>query len=370
MNWNDSKHIDELTGYLALMAVSGVGPAALAKLVKAFGSANAACEQSLTAYVEVSGISRSLASTIVEQLDTERARQSVEKIQKYNWGVMLDTDSDYPGSLLEISSRPPILFYLGSYTEDDIASIAIVGSRLASEEGRAFAHKTASDLAKDKITVVSGLAHGIDRAAHRGALSAKGRTIAVLGSGLDYNFSPSDREQVQAIADSGAVFSEFTPGTPTLPENFPRRNRIISGLSQGVVVVEAAQKSGALLTANNALEQNRELFAVPGFPNRRQSQGANQLIKQGATLFTGVEDIYHQLPRLRRQVSARQVRRFENLTPIEERIIEKVTAGPQQIDTLSVELGLSVSETLPTLLALELRGVVREISGKRFSLCE
>ncbi len=370
MNWNDSKQIDELTGYLALMAVSGVGPVALAKLTKAFGSADSACGQSLSAYIEVAGISRSVASTIVAQLDVDRARAEVEKIQKFNWGVMLDTSVDYPGSLLEIRARPPILFYLGSYTEADITAIAIVGSRLASEAGRGLAHKIASDLGRDGITVVSGLAHGIDRAAHRGALSGKGRTIAVLGSGLDYKFSPSDRKQVEAIADSGAVFSEFTLGTPTLPENFPRRNRIISGLSQGVVVVEAAKKSGALLTARNALDQNRELFAVPGFPGSRQSQGTNGLIKQGATLFTEVEDIYQQLPRLRRGVSARQVRSFENLTPVEEKIVEKVTAGPQQIDSLSVELGLSVSETLPTLLALELRGVVREISGKRFSLCE
>jgi len=370
MNWDDSKRIDELTGYLALMAVSGVGPVALSKLIRAFGSANAACGESLTAQVEVAGISRSVASAIAEEIDIERAKRSVEIVREHNWGVMLDTDADYPGSLLELSDRPPVLFYLGAYLESDLSAIAIVGSRLASETGRNFAHRIAADLASDGITVVSGLARGIDRAAHKGALSVTGRTIAVLGSGLDYKFSPLDRREVEAIAESGVVFSEFMPGTPTLPENFPRRNRIISGLSQGVVVVEAARRSGALLTANNALDQNRELFAVPGFPGRKQSQGCNELIKQGATLFTGVEDIYRQLPRLKRGVSARQVRQFADLTPLEEKIVEKVTEGPQQIDSLSAELGLSVAETLPALLALELRGVVCELSGKRFSLNE
>ncbi len=370
MNWNDSKRVNEITGYLALMAVPGVGPAALAKLIKGFASADSACKQSVSAYVEIAGISRALASTVSEKLDLERASRMVEKIHQLNWGVMLDTDVGYPGSLLEISSRPPILFYLGSYTDEDLTAIAIVGSRLATESGREFANKISAELAGDGITIVSGLAHGIDRAAHKGALSASGRTIAVLGSGLDYNFSPADRKQVDAIAESGVVFSEFTIGTPTLPENFPRRNRIISGLSQGVIVVEAALRSGALLTARNALDQNRELFAVPGFPDRRQSQGANELIKQGAALLTSAEDLYRQLPRLRRGVSARKVKSFEKLTPVEERIVEKVTEGPMQIDVLSSQLGLSVSETLPTLLALELRGVVRELSGKRFSLNE
>lgn len=368
MNWSESKQVNELEAYVALLSVSGVGPATLAKLIRSFGCATDAVKRPLSALVEKAGISRPLGSTIIDRLDLEDARRQVEKIRSLNWQVALDTDQEYPASLLEISGRPPVLFYFGSLADTADRSIAIVGSRTASEEGRIFAAGIGAALAGAGVAVISGMAHGIDRAAHRGALSAGGPTVAVLGCSLDYRFSPTDRTLVKEIASHGAVVSEFPPGSPTLPEHFPRRNRIISGLSLGVVVVEAGKKSGALLTAQNALDQNRELFATPGFPGRRQSVGTNELIKQGAHPLTEVEDIFVHLPRLKYSVTTSRVRSFENLTPEEERILEFVTAEPCQLDILSRQLGISVSDTMPTLLALELRGVVKEISGKRFVL--
>ncbi|MFQ5607772.1 MAG: DNA-processing protein DprA, partial [Candidatus Zixiibacteriota bacterium] len=263
MNWEDSQKIDELVSYLAALSVPGLGPRSLTKLIRAFGSAREAVRRDITEMVERAGLSRSVASTLAGSVDLERARKSAEQIRGYGWGVALDTDPEYPGILLEISDRPPILFYLGEFSEDDLNAIAVVGSRRSSEEGRSFAHGVGASLARSGITVISGMARGIDSAAHMGALSADGRTIAVLGCALDYKFSPLDRQKVERISASGMVISEFPPGTPTLPENFPRRNRIISGLSQGVVVIEAGPKSGALLTASNALDQNRELFAAP-----------------------------------------------------------------------------------------------------------
>lgn len=373
MNWEDSKKIEELAAYMALLAVPGVGPRTLSRLIRGFGSAHQALGRGVAELERKAGISRSLASSLATSTTSQNidlARESAERIKEMGWGVLLDTDADYPGALLEIASRPPLLFYLGEFTEDDERAIAVVGSRMCSDEGRDFAYRTGGGLARKEITVVSGMARGIDTAAHKGALALGGRTIAVLGCALDYKFSPMDREKIEKISGSGVVISEFLPGTPTLPEHFPRRNRIISGLSQGVVVIEAGVKSGALLTAGNALDQNRELFAVPGFPGRHFSRGTNNLIKQGANLFTDVADIFERLPRLNRQVQVNRIARMETLTNTEERIIQQFTDGPLQLDNLSDSLGLPVTELMPTLLALELKGMVRELAGKRFTLSE
>lgn len=370
MNSNDSKKADELVSYLALLSLPKIGPGALQKLVRAFGSASSALERSVAEYVEEAGLQRSQASTIQSELNVDAAQSKLQRINEFGWNIYLDSEPDYPGPLLEISGRPPLLFTLGELQESDIDAVAIVGSRMATDQGKMFARKLAGDLARRAVTVVSGMARGIDRAAHQGCIEAGGRTIAVLGCSLDYRFSPSDRKLLESIVENGSVVSEFPPGTPTLPEHFPRRNRIISGLSQAVVVVEAGARSGALLTGNNALEQNRELFSVPGFPGRPQSIGTNRLIRDGAHLCAGVEDIFDRLPRLKRQVNARQTLSLKPFSPEERQIIESVTEGPQQIDALSVKLGLTVSEVMPTLLALELKGVVRELSGKRFALSE
>lgn len=355
---------------MALLAVAGVGPRALSRLIKGFGSAHQALGQGVAELERRAGISRSLASTLASSRNVDLARESVERIKDLGWGVLMDTDPDYPGALLEIASRPPLLFYLGEFDEADTRAIAIVGSRLCSEEGRVFAYTAGGALARQDITVVSGMARGIDTAAHQGALALGGRTIAVLGCALDHRFSPLDREKIEKISNSGVVLSEFLPGSPALPEHFPQRNRIISGLSQGVVVIEAGVKSGALLTARNALDQNRELFAVPGFPGRHFSRGTNNLIKQGANLYTDVSDIFERLPRLNRQAQVSRISRSETLTNTEERIIQQFTDGPLQLDNLCVSLGLPVTELMPTLLALELKGVVRELAGKRFTLSE
>ena len=236
MNWEDSKKTEELVAYMALLAVPGVGPRALFRLIKGFGSAHKALGQGVAELERRAGISRSLASALVSLRNVDLARESAARIKDLGWGVLIDTDPDYPGVLLEIASRPPILFYLGEFSESDTRAIAVVGSRLCSDEGRDFSYRTGGALARKEITVVSGMARGIDTAAHQGALARGGRTIAVLGCALDYRFSPLDREKIEKITGSGVVISEFLPGAPTLPEHFPRRNRIISGLSQAVVV--------------------------------------------------------------------------------------------------------------------------------------
>jgi len=223
-------------------------------------------------------------------------------------------------------------------------------------------------LAENNVTVISGMARGIDTAAHRGALKSGGRTIAVFGSSLDIIYPPEGREIAEKITQSGCIFSEFLPGTVPYGPNFPKRNRIISGLSQGVVVIEAAEKSGAISTALHAISQNREVFAVPGPPRRESSKGTNMLIKQGAKLLTTIDDIFAELPRLRGNVKARQVENFDNLTDMEKSIIRLFAEGPVHIDKISRKLEKPIPDLLQILLALELKGIIKELSGKRFIL--
>jgi DNA processing protein len=212
------------------------------------------------------------------------------------------------------------------------------------------------------------MARGIDTAAHRGALNAGGRTIAVFGCSLDIIYPPEGREIGRRIAQSGCLFSEFLPGTKPYGPNFPRRNRIISGLSQGVVIIEAAERSGALSTASHALAQNREIFAVPGSPRHERSAGTNKLIKEGARLLTSIEDIFSELPRLKGKVKAGLADQTIDLNETEKAVINHFADGPIHIDKLSRKLDSPVPELLQVLLALELKGVVKELSGKRYVL--
>ncbi len=370
LNWSDSKKVTELRAYLALLEIPGLGPQTLSRLVDKFGDANNALAQPAEALRGVEYIANDVVHAITTGVDFTSADKICARIHELDWRVTLDSFADYPSQLRHIPGRPPILYYRGEIRDSDITSIGVVGTRGASEDGRAFAHKLASDLAQRGVTVTSGLARGIDTSAHHGALVAGGRTIAVLGSSLDYYFPKPVKTLMDQIAENGAVVSELPPDAPPYPENFPKRNRIISGLSQGVVVIEAPEKSGALISANYALEQGRELFAVPGFPTRRVSAGCNQLLKDGAHCLTSVDDIFAVLPRLARETQSYRTRERIDLTPTEENIVRDLTSGPRQIDELARQLGLGVPDLLPTLLAMELKGVVREMSGKRFTLGE
>jgi len=249
--------------------------------------------------------------------------------------------------------------------------VAIVGSRRASLYGQQTAERMSYELAVRGVTVVSGLARGIDSAAHRGALKAQGRTLAVLGSGLSRLYPPEHADLAEQIAASGAVISEYPMGMAPPAQNFPRRNRLISGLSLGVVIVEAASHSGALITADCALEQGREVFAVPGKVDSVTSQGTHQLLKQGAKLTTTVDDILEEL-RLEpipmpRQASAASAPHNLRMTDEEQRLLAHLSPDePQDIDALAATTGLSVSVCAATLLGLELKRLVKQLPGKRF----
>lgn len=275
----------------------------------------------------------------------------------------------YPALLKEIASPPALLFYRGTLSRSDERAVALVGSRKPSLAGVEIARKLAADLAAAGITVVSGLARGIDTAAHLGALEAGGRTIAVLGSGIDVIYPPENIGVAELIASRGAVVSELVPGAPPVRGNFPRRNRLISGLALGTVVVEAGIGSGALITADFALDQNRAVFAVPGTPGYARSRGTNGLIKQGAKLVETADDILEDLGAGLERFSALAgteplLGLLSEPTPDEARIIELLSDGPIHVDEISRHLGMEAGLVLGLLLSMETKGLARSLPGK------
>ncbi len=361
---------DRLTAAIALLNVPGIGGVRYNKLIKAFGDTHGVMDAPLDEIAEINGISRSQASTIKSEIDFEKAAQAAARIVQLGWTALFLDDEDYPHSLKQISDAPPILFRLGEPQAHDDKLMAIVGTRLPSEPGKMFTYNLAAKLAQEGIIVVSGMAEGIDSAAHRGALDAGGKTIAIWGSSLDILYPRSNKLLSEEIKINGAIYSEYFPDTQPDRDTFPRRNRIISGLSLGIIVIEAGEKSGALITANHALEQGRELFAVPGAPDAARSRGVNELIKKGARLLTSVEDIFEEMPQLKGEILVKKFRKLPDITDSERKIIELFSEGPLQIDQLSRGAKLSVSELMEFLLAMELKGVVRELPGKRFVLSE
>ncbi|HVF09450.1 MAG TPA: DNA-processing protein DprA, partial [Abditibacteriaceae bacterium] len=294
--------------------------------------------------------------------------------------LVLETDGDYPAALRSIADPPLYLFVRGTVEARDETAIAIVGTRHATEYGRSVAGKLATELSHRGITIVSGLARGIDTAAHQGALAAGGRTLAVCGCGLDINYPVENKNLAQQIAQSGAALSEFPPTVQPESWHFPARNRIISGLSLGVIVVEAGERSGALITSDFALEQGREVFAVPGNIFKQQSRGAHALIKQGATLVESADDIitalnnralpFAQLEEAEQAAKSTPPTVRPDLSAVENRVYLALEADPRHIDDLAAAANMGAAEVNATLVMLELKGVARPLPGGMFSRTE
>ncbi|MBK7142771.1 MAG: DNA-protecting protein DprA [bacterium] len=287
---------ERLTDSLTLLQVPGIGKGRYNRLIQKFGSPSAALAASVHDLEAVPFLSHGLATAIKQQADPNTARATAARIFQLGWDVLFPDILGYPVALSRIPDPPPILFRMGDPIHEDDKLVGIVGTRHPSERGKLFTAKLAADLARAGITVVSGMAEGIDSAAHSGALDAGGKTIAVWGTSLDIVYPPTNKKLAERIAKQGAVYSEYLPGTSPDKAFFPERNRIISGLSEAIIVIEAGAKSGALITADHAIEQGRELFAVPGFPDALTSLGTNSLIKKGARLLTGIQDLFDDLP--------------------------------------------------------------------------
>ena len=295
--------------WLALRRVHGAGPRTCRLLLERFGSDEQifkSTEEEITA----AGVGRNVARAIAGFNDFAPLEKELCELPRLGARLVRWTDADYPPNLRQIADPPPYLIARGLLEPIDAACVAVVGARAASEAGLRMAQRLGFELAAHGFVVVSGLARGIDGAAHRGALEAGGRTVAVLGCGIDVAYPPEHRGLADSIIERrGAVLSELPLGTAPLPENFPSRNRILSGLSLGVVIVEAAEKSGSLITARMALEQNRQVFAVPGSPLSGKTRGSNRLLREGAVLVECVEDVIENLaPQMAGEASARTER--------------------------------------------------------------
>ena len=363
--------------YIRLNLVQGLTPIALRRLLDAFGDVEAICQMDARALQKVEGITPRLSEQIVAMgKDSSALQREVACVAREGVTIVTSEDDGYPEALRDIHDPPLVLYVRGTLPRDRMA-VAIVGSRRASLYGKLAAERLSHDLALRGITVVSGLARGIDAAAHRGALTAGGKTVAVLGSGLSRMYPPEHEPLAKQIASQGALISEYPMETPPLAHHFPRRNRIISGLSLGVVIVEAAQRSGALITADCALEQGREVFAVPGPISTATSQGTNALLKQGARLVTSVEDIIEELqlsplspepssPRLRASSPA-PIPPQTSLAPNEQQVWQYVDQdAAKDLETITIESGLPLPEVSALLLQLELKRLIQQLPGKRF----
>ena len=358
--------ISDLYYWIALSTAPNVGSKRLVALVKQFSTPQRVLEAKARELTQVEDIGEITASSIKQQVDWKEAERQVKIFETSGCLWITFCDPDYPARLKQIPDPPPFLFVRGSLTDADDLALALVGSRLATDYGKSITRKITAELVARGVTIISGLATGIDSYAHQAALESGGRTIAVLGNGLDIVYPAENKSLASRIEKNGALVSEFLFETKPEAENFPRRNRIISGLSLGVIVVEAPAQSGALLTAQYALEQNREVFAVPGNLGKKTSEGTNNLIRQGAKLVTRAEDILEEI-RILTPAELRKVLADIPPLPAEENKIYKILSGePLHIDKLAAESNLSVSQALTGLLNLELRGLARQLSGKHF----
>lgn len=369
--------------YVALNMTTGIGPRAAAKLLERFGSAEAVYSATRAELDQLRILPESIDSIIAKDLH-RKAELEIQRVRKMGDDILVLDDGVYPPLLREIYDPPIVLYVKGEWSKClEQPCVALVGSRRCSTYGQNAAMMLARDLAQRGVTVVSGFARGIDAAAHRGALEAGGRTIAVLGTGIDECYPRDHRKLGQEILEhGGAMISQFPLGTPPVSENFPYRNRIISGLSLGVVVVEAAENSGSLITARLAIEQNREVWAVPGNITSRNSFGTNYLIKgAGAKLVQQWQDIATELPpqiaamllpppfgmKKQKTLADQLLLVPENLSG-SERIVLKLLSpdNPAHIDALLDKTKLSISDLTAALLALEMNELIRQLPGRCF----
>lgn len=358
--------MSDIKYWVGFTLIPGIGRAKFSRLEQHFGDLERAW-QAGAAELKAAGLDDRTVQAIVARRPKISLDDEMEKLERYKVEALTWHDQAYPSRLKEIYDLPPVLYVRGGFDAQDEWSLSVVGTRRPTYYGREVTEQIAGDLARNGITIVSGLARGIDATAHRAALDAGGRTIAVFGCGLDVVY-PSDHVKLaREIMERGALVSELPLGSRPKAENFPRRNRIMSGLSLGVLVVEAGEKSGALITTNLALEQNREVFAVPGSMLSPQSRGTNRLIQEGAKLVLGCYDI---LEELNLSMAAQQLEMKEVLpaTDTEALILNCLSPEPTHIDEVGLKCGLPISTVSSTLAMMELKGAVKQVGGMNYIL--
>ncbi|MBL8164296.1 MAG: DNA-protecting protein DprA [Anaerolineae bacterium] len=359
---SDSKY------WLGLSLVPEIGAKRIALLADRFGDLGRAWSASEQQLIQA-GLERQPTTNLLQTRKRLNLDEEMRKVERFGAWIVTLADDDYPTPLKELGDAPPVLYVRGSLIPQDDRALSMVGTRKATPYGRDAAHHLAKQLAAHDVTVISGLAHGIDSAAHRGALDGRGRTIAVMGCGIDKVYPADNQKLAQEIIENGALVSEFPLGTPPEARNFPRRNRVISGLALGVLVVEAPEKSGALITATVAAEQGREVFAVPGNIFNPNSAGTNRLIQDGAKLVAQVEDILAELNIAHERSETRLVaERIAPASALEEQLLEYLGFDPIHVDDLVRQSGLTVAIVNSTLTILELKGLARTVGHMQYCL--
>ena len=359
---------DETMAALCLNLVQGVGPRIYADLIDAFGSPSKVLSAAPAKLREIPGVGAKLVRAIITAPETVNAQEQISICENNDIQILNPDSKQYPERLKEIYDPPSILFAQGDITPADNISIAIVGSRHATNYGIKTAERLARGLAMAGVTIVSGLARGIDAAAHKGALEAGGRTLAVLGGGHLKMYPPEHADLAKQITNQGAVLTESLPDSAPKSGSFPRRNRIVTGLSLGVIVVEAAQRSGALISARLAGEQSREVFAVPGRIDSRMSRGCHQLLKDGAKLVESIDDVLEELGPMATPTTIDDKTEIRHpaelkLSEQESLILNSISQEPTEFDFIVEQTGLPASRVLSTISVLEIRRLVKRISG-------
>ena len=356
--------MDDKRYWIGFTLVKGIGAVRFQRLLDRFGDAESAWKAAPAELAEA-GLSLKLIERLVALREKVELSRIWEQIQSKEIQVLTWMDETYPQRLKEIEQPPPVLYLRGELSTEDDWAVAIVGSRRVTPYGRQVTEEIASFLAANGVTVVSGLARGVDALAHKAALKAGGRTLAVLGSGVDRIYPPENRALAEQMYEQGGVLTDYAPGTPPEASNFPPRNRIISGLSMGVVVVEAGETSGALITAEFAADQGREVFAVPGNIFAPQSKGTNKLIQQGALPLLSVDDIMQRL-NLTRVGQHKAARKVLPADDVEAKLLDAIGTEPLHIDEIRNQTDLPVEKVSSTLVMMELKGMVRQVGNMQY----
>ena len=367
MTRDDTRHLDAPVAALTLSRIPGLGPRMLTALLDQFGTAESVLAQSPSALLAIEGIGKALASRI-RTVDISETQDYLARCDRLGVRILLQYDGDYPKPLSTIADPPPVLHCRGTLLAQDDLAIAIVGSRRCSPYGMRHAGRLAGALVRAGFTVVSGLARGIDAAAHRGALEAGGRTLSVLATGVETIYPPEHERLAGDVMAQGALLSELP--LDQLPRRgvFPQRNRIISGLCLGVIIVEATRRSGALHTARHAMEQGREVFAVPGPVDSLPSEGCHCLIRDGVTLVRHVDDVLEQLGPLATPAKSKKETTIHHprevtLNPQESEVLNAITTSATSIDSVVRHTQLGPSRVLSTLTVLEMGRFIRRLPG-------
>lgn len=344
--------------------VKGIGAARMRTLLAAFGDAQTAWEAPVEKLQAV-GLGSKILQTLLQIRSEVDLDQVWARLQALQINVLTWSDENYPRRLNEIDQPPPVLYLRGQVSSEDDFAVAVVGTRRITPYGRQVTEELVGTLARNGITVVSGLARGVDAVAHQAALTAGGRTLAVLGSGLDQIYPPENRRLAEQITAHGALISDYAPGTPPDAANFPPRNRIISGLAKAVIVVEAGETSGALITASFAVEQGREVFAVPGSILSPQCKGTNRLIRDGAHPLLDCQDVLETL-NMEMITEHRTARAVLPADPVEAQIYNLLSHEPVHIDEVRARANLPIEAISSTLALMELKGFVRQVGGMNY----